>query len=92
MGIGLAISALARDAMQAMMIVPLVLIPQILFSGLVVETNQMPRSCPGLTSLMPTYAAQTMMDVGAFWNRPVTGNLYNEPRQGARTPQAPPSA
>ena len=76
-GIGLAISALARDAMQAMMIVPLVLIPQILFSGLVVETKQMPRSALVFTSLMPSYAAQTMMDVGAFWHRPVTGNLYN---------------
>ena len=40
-GIGFAISALARTTMQAVMVVPLVLIPQILFSGLVVETNQM---------------------------------------------------
>ncbi len=49
------------------MIVPLVLIPQILFSGLVVETSQM--SSPlvyGVTNVMPSYAAQTMMDVGAF--------------------------
>ena len=76
-GIGLAVSALARDAMQAMMIVPLVLIPQILFSGLVVETKQMPRSAFAFTAAMPSYAAQTMMDVGAFWHRPVTGSLYN---------------
>ena len=76
-GIGLAVSALARDAMQATMIVPLVLIPQILFSGLVVETKQMPRSALIFTSLTPSYAAQTMMDVGAFWHRPITGGLYN---------------
>lgn len=82
-GIGLAVSALARDAMQATMIVPLVLIPQILFSGLVVETKQMPRSAFLFTSLMPSYAAQTMMDVGAFWHRPITGNLYNA-REKAR--------
>ena len=82
-GIGLAVSALARDAMQAMMIVPLVLIPQILFSGLVVETKQMPRSAFVFTSTMPSYAAQTMMDVGAFWHRPITGNLYNS-REKAR--------
>ena len=82
-GIGLAVSALARDAMQAMMIVPLVLIPQILFSGLVVETRQMPRSAFVLAGAMPSYAAQTMMDVGAFWRRPITGDLYNA-REKAR--------
>ena len=77
-GIGLAISALARSTMQAVMAVPLVLIPQILFSGLVVETNQMTSPVVyALTSAMPSYAAQTMMDVGAFLNRPITGVIYN---------------
>ena len=77
-GIGLAISALARSALQAVMIVPLVLIPQILFSGLVVETSQMTSPFVfTLTNLMPSYAAQTMMDVGAFIGRPVTGGIYN---------------
>ena len=77
-GIGFAVSALARSTMQAVMVVPLVLIPQILFSGLVVETNQM--SSPvvyTVTRLMPSYAAQTMMDVSAFIDRPVTGDLYD---------------
>lgn len=77
-GIGFAISAVARSTMQAVMIVPLVLIPQILFSGLVVETRDMTR--PGvfaITNLMPSYAAQTMMDVGAFWKREITGGVYN---------------
>ena len=77
-GIGLAISALARSTMQAVLAVPLVLIPQILFSGLVVETNQMTSPVVyTLTSAMPSYAAQTMMDVGAFLNRPITGGIYN---------------
>ncbi len=77
-GIGLAISALARTTMQAVMAVPLVLIPQILFSGLVVETNQMTSPVVfALTSAMPSYAAQTMMDVSAFLNRPITGGIYN---------------
>lgn len=77
-GIGFAISAIARSTMQAVMIVPLVLIPQILFSGLVVETSDMIK--PGvfaITNLMPSYAAQTMMDVGAFWKREITGGVYN---------------
>ena len=77
-GIGLAVSALARSALQAVMAVPLVLIPQILFSGLVVETNQMTSPVVfALTSAMPSYAAQTMMDVGAFIGRPITGGVYN---------------
>ena len=77
-GIGFAISAMARSVMQAVMIVPLILIPQILFSGLVVETNQM--SSPtvfAVASVMPSYAAQTMMDVGAFYQRPIIGGVYN---------------
>ncbi len=81
-GIGFAISALARSTMQAVMIVPLVLIPQILFSGLVVETNQMSgRGVFLLTNAMPSYAAQTMMDVGAFWHRPIGGAMYNNRRK-----------
>lgn len=77
-GIGFALSAIARTTMQAVMMVPLVLIPQILFSGLVVETRDMAR--PGVfavTNLLPSYAAQTMMDVGAFWKREITGGVYN---------------
>ena len=77
-GMGFAVSVLARSAMQAVMVVPLVLIPQILFSGLVVETNQMSSAFVyTLTQAMPSYAAQTMMDVGAFIDRPVTGELYD---------------
>ena len=77
-GIGFAISALARSEMQAVMIVPLILIPQILFSGLVVETKDMASHMVFLlTNTMPSYAAQTMMDVGAFWNRPIVGGMYN---------------
>ena len=75
-GIGFGISALARSPMQAVMIVPLVLIPQILFSGLVVGTAEMSPPVLALTGAMPSYAAQTMMDVGAFWHQPIDGELY----------------
>ncbi len=77
-GIGFAISAMARSVMQSVLIVPLVLIPQILFSGLVVETDQM--SSPlvfAVANVMPSYAAQTLMDVGAFYQRPIIGGVYN---------------
>ena len=77
-GIGFGISAMARSTMQAVMIVPLILIPQILFSGLVVETSEM--SSPvvyAVTNVMPSYAAQTMMDVGAFYERKIIGGVYN---------------
>ena len=48
-GIGSAISALARSVMQAVMIVPLVLIPLIVFSGYTVTPAQMKRSVAGST-------------------------------------------
>ena len=77
-GIGFGISAMARSEMQAVMIVPLVLIPQILFSGLVVETSDMSSKLVyAVTNIMPSYAAQTMMDVGAFHERKIIGGVYN---------------
>jgi hypothetical protein len=30
---------------------------------------------------MPSYAAQTMMDVGAFWQRRINGGMYNNRRK-----------
>ena len=44
-GIGLAISAAARSVLQAVMIVPLVLIPQILFSGFIPPAGDRPIFC-----------------------------------------------
>jgi len=74
-GIGLAISALSRSVLQAVMLVPLVLIPQILFSGFTPSAGDM-KDGPYLVSrLMPSAAVQSVMDVSLFWDQKITGSM-----------------
>ncbi len=77
-GIGAAISALARSVMQAVMIVPLVLIPQILFSGFTVEVRDMEPRVLFVSRLMPTFAAETVMDTSFLWQQKVAGDLISD--------------
>ena len=89
-GIGCAISAFARNIMQAVLIVPLILIPQILFSGQPVKVSSMRDSVYAVSSPMPTFAAQTVMDVSFFWGQELGGknsdahfdSLHNLKRKG----------
>ncbi len=74
-GVGLAISALSKTAMQAVMVVPLALIPQILFSGLVVKASEMKASAYAVTQIVPSYAAQTLMDLSCFHGQKITPDL-----------------
>jgi ABC transport system ATP-binding/permease protein len=74
-GIGLAISALAKSVLQAVMMVPLVLIPQILFSGFTPPAGDM-KPAPYLVSrLMPSASVQSAMDVSLFWGKKISGSL-----------------
>jgi energy-coupling factor transporter ATP-binding protein EcfA2 len=68
-GIGSAMSALARSEMQAVLLVPLVLIPQILFSGHPVSVSEMKPAVYSVSRTMPTFAAQTLMDASFLWQR-----------------------
>jgi len=72
-GLGLAISALARSVMQAVMLVPILLIPQILFSGFVPPAGEMATGPYVISQALPSGAAQAIMDVSLFWDRQVTG-------------------
>ncbi len=86
-GIGSAISALARSVMQAVMIVPLVLIPLIIFSGYTVTPEQMKDSSPvvlTVAKLMPTFSAQTVMDTSFLWHRELEGELMRDHGQSLR--------
>lgn len=74
-GIGLALSAFARSVLQAVMLVPLVLIPQILFSGFTPPTGEMKNGPYFVSRLMPSAAAQSVMDVSLFWNKKIGGAL-----------------
>ena len=66
-GIGLMISALVANTTQAVLWVPLVLIPQILFGGIVVQVPDMSRSVRLFSQLMPSFAAQRIMDVSSLY-------------------------
>jgi ABC-type multidrug transport system ATPase subunit len=74
-GIGLAISASARSVLQAVMLVPLVLIPQILFSGFTPPAGDMKNGPYYVSRVMPSAAAQSVMDVSLFWGQKIGGVL-----------------
>lgn len=74
-GIGLAISALAKSVLQAVMMVPLVLIPQILFSGFMPPAGDMKPGPHLVSRLMPSASVQGAMDVSLFWGRQISGSL-----------------
>lgn len=65
--IGLAISALVENTTQAVLWVPLVLIPQILFGGILVAVPEMTRSVWLFSQTMPSFSAQRIMDVAAVF-------------------------
>lgn len=71
--IGLALSALARSVLQAVMLVPLVLIPQILFSGFMPPAGDLDPAAYAISRLMPSAAAQSVMDVSLLWGRTISG-------------------
>ena len=66
---GLTISALVRSNTQAVMWVPLILIPQILFGGYVVRVADMTPSARAFCQAMPSYLCQQMMDVGNLYGQ-----------------------
>lgn len=65
--IGLTISSLVRNTTQAVLWVPLVLIPQILFGGVVVTVPDMSKSVRVFSYAMPSFAAQKIMDTAALY-------------------------
>ena len=74
-GIGLAISAWAKSVLQAVMIVPLILIPQILFSGFMPPAGDMKAGPYFISRLMPSAAVQSVMDTSLFWQKKISGSL-----------------
>lgn len=65
--IGLAISSLVKNTTQAVLWVPLVLIPQILFGGVVVSVPDMTKSVLAFSHAMPSFSAQRIMDVSSLY-------------------------
>jgi len=67
--LGLAISALVRSPTQAVMWVPLILIPQILFGGFVIPYPEMTPSARTFSRAVPSFAAQRLIDVSHIYGR-----------------------
>ena len=62
--LGLAISAFARNELQAVQFVPLILVPQIFLSGLLVPVDQLNDVLHALSTVMPlTYANEALRSV-----------------------------
>ncbi len=76
--IGLAISALARTPRQAILAVPLFLIPQIVLSGFTIPAHEMEHAVRRVAKLLPSYAIQQLNDVGFVWNKPLSRDVLKE--------------
>ncbi len=71
-GIGTAISSLVRTVTQAVMIVPLILLPQIVFSGYVLPSLAKDGAKKTVCEIMPSYSSQQIMDVSVLWREKLT--------------------
>ncbi len=78
--IGVAISSLVKNTTQAVLWVPLVLIPQILFGGIVVSVPDMTKSVFVFSHAMPSFAAQRIMDVATLYGL-LTPSLTNRTKK-----------
>ena len=77
-GIGLTISAFAKSAIQAVMLVPLFLIPQIVFSGFSPPAYTMPQPILWVSQIMPSFASERIGDVSFLIGRKITGDLITD--------------
>ena len=76
--IGSAISALARTTTQAVMLVPLILLPQIVFSGYVLPSFAVQGAKKTICEMMPSYSSQRIMDVSVFWREKLAPDYLQE--------------
>lgn len=79
-GIGLAISAFARSVVQAVMLVPLFLIPQIVFSGFSPPAYEMSSPVLWVSQIMPSFASERIADVSFLLDQKITGDLMSDYR------------
>lgn len=68
-GLGLAVSSLVKTPTQAMMWVPLILIPQILFGSFVVIVPDMDNAVLAFSRVLPSFNLQRIMDVALIYGR-----------------------
>ncbi len=86
--LGLMISASVRNETQAVMWVPLILIPQILFGGFVVTSPEMAKGVRLFSECLPSYNLQRLMDTANIYERekPLMTNKTKIPAFLSSTP------
>jgi ABC-type multidrug transport system ATPase subunit len=77
-GIGLTVSAFAKSVVQAVMLVPLFLIPQIVFSGFSPPAHDMSQPVLWVSQIMPSFASERIADVSFLLDQKITGDLISE--------------
>jgi ABC-type multidrug transport system ATPase subunit/pSer/pThr/pTyr-binding forkhead associated (FHA) protein len=77
-GVGLTVSSISRSAIQAVMLIPLLLIPQILFSGFTVPAKDMTPSVLAVSQVMPSFASQRIADVSFLYQQKISGDLARD--------------
>jgi ABC transport system ATP-binding/permease protein len=77
-GIGLTVSSLAKSPLQAVMLIPLLLIPQILFSGFTVPAKDMSPPVLIVSQVMPSFASQRIADVSFLIGQKISGDLARD--------------
>jgi len=73
--LGLAISSLARNATQAVLLVPALLIPQIVLSGYTVPAADMTDGVRASARGLPTFQLQRILDTSLVWGQKIDANL-----------------
>ena len=79
-GIGLTISAFAKSPVEAVMLVPLFLIPQIVFSGFSPPVKDMSQPVLWVSQIMPSFASERISDVSLLLDQKITGDLITKYR------------
>jgi ABC-type multidrug transport system ATPase subunit len=77
-GIGFALSSWVRTSTQAVMLVPLILLPQIIFSGFVMESMNEHGMKHNVSVCMPSHASQMIMDTSLAWRRQLSPELLRQ--------------
>ncbi len=83
-GIGCTISAFANSVMQAVTVVPLVLIPMIIFSGYVIKPTAMEDPVHRVSQFTPGFMAQKVMDTSYIYDRDLIGDINSDHFQALR--------
>ena len=67
--IGLTVSGLVQNSAQAVMWVPLLLIPQILFGGVVLSLPELSRGARAACMVIPSFSCERLMDVSNVYGQ-----------------------